>query len=82
MAVDRQDAYDKEGKGKIFTPNSYNKYKAYLSAFFDELEEWEAVEYNPCEKIKDRDAIETGVHRHATDKELEISKTGAAQITP
>jgi len=74
MGEDRQAAYDLEGKGKIFTPNSYNKYKTYLSAFFDELGEWEAVEYNPCEKIKEKDAIETGVHRHATDKELEIIK--------
>lgn len=74
MAEDRQAAYDLEGKGKRFSPNSHNKYKTYLSAFFDELEEWEAVEYNPCEKIKDKDEIETGVHRHATDKELEIIK--------
>lgn len=74
ISKDRQAAYDKQGKGKIFTPNAYNKYKKNLSALWSELDEWDAVEYNPCEKLKTKDKIETGIHRHATDEELKILK--------
>lgn len=69
IARDRQTAYDKEGKGQQWTGNSYNKYKGILRAMFSEMFEYEAVEYNPCDKIKDKQEIKTNIHRHATEKE-------------
>ena len=74
MAEDRQAEYDDEKaskkiKGKKFSGNSYNKYKRYLSAHFTELEQYDAVEYNPCEKISDREEITTNIHRQATAEE-------------
>lgn len=70
----RQMAFDEKGKGQTWTPNAFNRYKSYLSAFFDTLEGYDAIEFNPCKKIDDKDPIEFGVHRHATDEELEIIK--------
>ncbi|WP_126244325.1 tyrosine-type recombinase/integrase [Chitinophaga rhizosphaerae] len=70
----RQAEYDKEGKGKVWTPNAFNRYKSYISAYFDALLEWEAVEFNPCLKIDDKEPIDFGIHRHATDEELKMLK--------
>ena len=82
MGKDRQAFYDKQCNGKAFTGNTYNRYKAVLSAHFYELEQWEAIEYNPCDKIPDRDEVETGVHRHATDEELRIIKSELPKVYP
>ncbi|MGE7777395.1 tyrosine-type recombinase/integrase [Chitinophaga sp. NPDC101104] len=78
----RQAEYDKQGKGKIWTPNAFNRYKSYISAYFDALEEWEAVEFNPCDKIADKDPIDFGTHRHATDEELRILKQELPKLHP
>ncbi|SEV89124.1 Phage integrase family protein [Chitinophaga sp. YR573] len=74
ISKDRQAAYDKEGKGKIFTGSAYNKYKKNLSALLGELIELDALEYNPCENLKNRPKIKTGINRHATDLEAQIIK--------
>lgn len=71
---DRQQAYNKEKRAvkRKWTGNSYNKYKSFLSLLFSELEEYEAVEFNPCTKISDQRTIKTNIHRHATEKEKTI----------
>lgn len=78
IALDRQKAYRKGGhgirKGQPFTPNAYNKYRKNLSALCGEVNEWCELEYNPCAKIKNQERIDTGIHRHATDVELQIIK--------
>ncbi|MFA6057308.1 MAG: site-specific integrase [Taibaiella sp.] len=71
IGKDRQRAYNNEGKGKKWTGNSYNKYRGFLSIIFTELEDLEAVEFNPCAKISVKKEIVTNVHRHATDIETE-----------
>ncbi|RYD50700.1 MAG: site-specific integrase [Sphingobacteriales bacterium] len=75
MVRDRQADYDKEGKGQEVTGNFYNKYKGYLLCILSELVEFEALEYNPATKIKERPAIKTNVHRHASKSEREMIKS-------
>ncbi|WP_343702680.1 site-specific integrase [Chitinophaga sp.] len=82
MAMNRQAVYDAEGRGQRFTPNSYNKYMLYIHSHFEELEEWGAVEYNPCSKIKLKDEVETGRHRHATDEEIALIKEKLPILAP
>ena len=82
IGKDRQAEYDKEGKGKTWTGNAYNKYKGFLQVIFLELTEYEAIEYNPCDKIKNRLTITTNVHRHATDKEREAIKAHLRHKAP
>lgn len=82
MGENRQADYDAAGRGQKFTTNSYNKYLLYIHSHFEELQEWEAVEYNPCGKIKLKDKIETGIHRHATDEELAIIKEKLPIVAP
>jgi integrase len=69
IAKDRQAVYDEEGTGKKFSGNNYNKYKRYISTHFDQLEEMEIIEYNPCTKISKKQEIKTNIHRHATKEE-------------
>lgn len=78
----KQEEYDKEGKGKEFSASSYNKFKKYLSAFFFELEEWEAIEFNPAKKLTRKDQEDTGIHRHATDQEIAIIKEQLPLVAP
>ncbi|OJV51673.1 MAG: hypothetical protein BGO31_00265 [Bacteroidetes bacterium 43-16] len=76
IAIDRQAEYDlhaRLGKRKnIFTGNSYNKYKGYLSILFADIEGDDLIEFNPCAKIKNRREIKTNIHRHATEEERTI----------
>lgn len=65
----RQAEYDADGKGKVFTGNSYNKYALFLSIIFSKLAEYDVITMNPCSHIKKRTTIKTSVHRHATRKE-------------
>lgn len=74
MARERQLAYDRKGNGQKFTGNSYNKYRELLQIFFSDLLEFDAVEYNPCEKIRSRTEIKTNIHRHATEREVTLIK--------
>jgi len=70
-----QIATDREAvTNKPFTGNSYNKYKRYLSALFQELVEYETIEHNPCRDIREQKEIVTGLHRHATPREKERIK--------
>lgn len=82
MRADRQAEYDAEGKGKKFTGNNYNKYKRGLSAIFAELVELDALEYNPCEKIKKITEVKTNIHRHATPEEEKEIKQYLKQVKP
>lgn len=72
---DRQADYDRAGKGKKITGNFYNKYKGYLQCIFSELVEFDAMEYNPCDRIKNRPAIVTNIHRHASPQERQLIKS-------
>lgn len=79
IASDRQAVYDKAPKGKKyhgkkFTGNSYNKYRTFLQVIFAELEELEAIDFNPCDKLKNRPEIDTNLHRHATNQEMTLIK--------
>lgn len=74
----RQAVYDgnpKRWKGKIVTGNFYNKQREFLSCILSEAVEYEAIEYNPCEKIKSKPEITTNVHRHATEAERVLIKS-------
>lgn len=80
MKENRQREYDQSNnprfKGKKTTPNLYNYYLDKVSSFLFEYENRGIIEHNPCHKIaKKSDAIDFGVHRHATEKEMEIIKT-------
>lgn len=74
MQIDRQAAYDKEGKGKKFTGNNYNKYREFLHVLFTELEEFEIVEYNPCGKIAKKPETKSRPHAHASRAEEKLIK--------
>lgn len=41
---------------------------------FTELEDYEAVEFNPCLRINNKPEINTNLHRHASEKEKELIK--------
>jgi len=82
MQADRQAAYDKAEKGKIFTGNNYNKYKRCLQAILTELFEYDAIEFNPCDHIGKRNEISTNVHRHATEAEEQIIKEHLKEAHP
>jgi integrase len=78
MRANRQVFYEssenKKYKGKNITPNLYNYYKHTVSALFFEYENRGIIEYNPCHKIAKKEAIDFGVHRHPTEKEISIIK--------
>lgn len=78
MKENRQREYDQSTnprfKGKKTTPNLYNYYLEKVSSFFFEYENRGIIEHNPCNKIAKKDKIDFGVHRHATEKEMEIIK--------
>lgn len=87
IGEDRQAVYDKAPKGtkyykKKFTGNSYNKYKGYLGIIFSELLEYEAVEFNPCDKLNNKVGISTDIHRHATAKEEAAIKAFLSENHP
>jgi integrase len=72
----RQNQYDKEGKGKMFTGNTYNKYLRFISSLFTEIyERYDIDADNPCSKISKKKEIKTGVNRHATKEEEELIKS-------
>jgi integrase len=75
MVRDRQKDYDAAGKGMQVSGNFYNKYKGYLVCILSELVEYEALEYNPAVGLRDRPAIKTNIHRHATQQEREVIKS-------
>jgi integrase len=84
IGKDRQEFYDQEYrlktaagkkvKCKKWSGNSYNKYRTFLQLLFNELVEFNALEYNPCDKISTKPEMETNLHRHATEKEKELIK--------
>jgi integrase len=93
VGKERQREYDKQyreklAKGKtsakrvVWTGNSHNKYRNFLQILLTELVEYEALEYNPCDKIGKRPEIQTGLHRHATDQEKAIIKEHLQQYYP
>lgn len=74
MQDDRQAEYDKEGKGKKFTGNNYNKYREFLHGLFSEIEQACDLDFNPCHKIANKPEIKTNPHRHATPQEEKAIK--------
>lgn len=73
---------NKRFRGLKFTGNTYNKYKGYFQMIFSELVEYEAMEFNPFDRLKDRPAIKTNPHRHATAKEVEKIKAHLKESHP
>lgn len=59
---------------KKFTGNNYNKYKDFLHILLSELEEYEAIEFNPSKKISYKPEIKQNVHRHASAAEEKLIK--------
>lgn len=73
---------NKRFRGLKFTGNTYNKYKGYFQMLFSELVEYEAIDFNPFDRLKDRPAIKTNPHRHATVKEVEKIKAHLKENYP
>lgn len=67
-------ANEKAGSVKQWTGNSYNKYRQFLQILFTELEEYNAIKFNPCLKIAAKPEIKTNIYRHATEKEERLIK--------
>jgi len=44
-------------KKKAWTANNYNHYRAHISMLYTELVDWDAVEYNPFDKIAKRKTV-------------------------
>lgn len=70
------------GKMQQWTGNSYNKYKEYVSGIFTELEDLEAVEFNPCHNITKKPEITTNIHRHASEREEVLIKQKLLDYNP
>lgn len=73
---------NKRFRGLKFTGNTYNKYKGYFQMLFSELVEYEAIDFNPFDRLKGRPAIKTNPHRHATVKEVEKIKKHLKENQP
>lgn len=82
IAIIKNAGYEKEGKGKIFTGNNYNKHRLFLSMLFSEIEELELINHNPVTRIKNKQEIRTNKHRHATADEKRIILRRLADANP
>lgn len=61
-------------KGDKWTDNNHNHYLAHLSMLFEELIEWEAMEYNPIDKLKQKKTVRKKQRTLNSDERILIDR--------